>query len=276
MTITLFPHRPRMGGLPLRISAILLVLSAACLRASPWEDMSAGLFNEAHAEFVKEEKAAGADLRLLRFGEAVSLLNVQPRTQSNIDKAFSILEEVRTARPSDDLALESRYLQGRIEQVQRATPDLAKADAIYSELIAAHPRHPVAQRAQVKLAIIRLYAGVDGDERRRRFDEFSRIAGELTEPGVKSQMHLLLAETAKRLRYDYAIELDHLLAAHKAGVAKRRLLGDVLVRIGELGRLTGRKEIAREFYSQFLAQFPRSDRRSTIEAFLAALNSPTS
>jgi tetratricopeptide (TPR) repeat protein len=235
--------------------------------------MSTGFFNEAHAEFVKNESAAPADQRTLRFGEAVSLLNVQPRTQANIDDAYTIFGELFAASPDDDIGWSSRYLQGRIDQIQRNKPDLAKADAIFSELIRKNPRHPVAERAHVKLAIIRIFAKAETVERRRHYDEFTRAAADFADRGIKAQMHLLLAEIARRFNYGYDEELQHMLAAHKAGITRRRMRADALVRIGDLARLTGRIDIAREYYTQFLAQYARNERRTTIEGYLAAFNS---
>ncbi len=251
-----------------------LVSAALNAGAAPWVDMSIGFFNEAHAEFIKEEKSPDADLRALRFGEAVSLLNVQPRTDSNIDRSYAIFGELFAAAPDDDIGWNSRYLQGRIEQQQRSKPDLAKAEAIFTELIRRNPSHSVAQRAQVKLAVIRLYSKTDPAERRRRYDEFTDHVAKFTDTGIKVQMHLLLAEAARRFNFGNETELAHLLAAHEGGVTKRNLRAEALVRIGDLARLTGRVELAREFYTLFLEQFPRNDRLSTIEGYLAVLNAP--
>lgn len=273
MMTTLFTRPPSARCLARRSLSVLFFSVALTAVASPWDDMSTGLFNEAHSEFTKEEKVPGADTRTLRFGEAVSLLNVQPRTNSNIDRSYDILEELRTANANDEIGLESRFLQGRIEQLQRPEPDLTKADVIYSELIKDHGATLVGQRARVKLAIIRIYAsGIDSAERRARYDQFSKDAAAITDHGVQAQIHLLLAEVAKRLKYGNGEELDHLLAAYEAGVTKRRLLVEVLVRVGDLARLEGRKDVAIRFYTMFLEQFPRTDRRTTVENFLAALN----
>lgn len=263
-------HKP--GVLVPLLGLILTIILPSIGRSNPWDDVSSGLFNEAHAAFKTEAAKPGApDPRSARYGEAIALLNLQPRTQTNIDAAYKILDEIHAAKPDDDLGLNARYLQGRVEQVQRSTPDLAKADAIFSELVNNHLPHPVAQRAMVKLAIIRLYADVDAAERRRRYDAFTTDAGRLTDHGAKVQLHLLLAEYARRLDFGNQAELNHTLAAYEAGVTKRRLLVEVLVRIADLARLTGDKTLARQFYTRFLEQFPRTDRRSTVEGYLAAL-----
>jgi hypothetical protein len=243
------------------------------LKHPRWEDVRSGLFNEAYDSFsTAASNSTGTNQREARFGQAVALLNVQPRTQANINRAYDLFEQVRASASSDDLGLEARYLQGRIEQVQRATPDLAKAEAIFSEIAAAHPRHPIGQRARVKLALLRLFTKIDAVERRRRFDDFTSAASELTDAGAKVQMHLLLAETARRFTYGDEQELAHLLAADEIGVTKRTLQIQALVRVGDLARLTGKNELARAYYTRFLEQFPRTDRRSTIEGYLAALN----
>ena len=87
MMTTLFPLRLRLRGPRTCATAAVIVVTALTSSASPWENMSTGLFNEAHAEFTKLEKAPGADLRSLRYGDAVSLLNIQPRTQSKATHA---------------------------------------------------------------------------------------------------------------------------------------------------------------------------------------------
>lgn len=260
------------GSLP-RLAWFSFAFAALNLNAAHWDDVAVGMFNDARAQFESAADESGDnERRALRFGEAVSLLNVQPRTSSNIDTAFSIFEEIRAAAPGDDLGLEARYFQGRIEQVHRQTPDLAKAETIFSELARAHPAHPAGQRALIKLAVIRLYAAVDAAERRRRFDEFTASASQLGDVGAKVQMHLLLADVARRFRFGYEEELAHLSAADKAGVIKRSLQLQLLARVGDLARLTGKNDMARAYYTRFLQEFPRTDRRSTIEGYLAALN----
>lgn len=246
---------------------------SSILNATPWDEATIGLFNESHGAFVEAlGTSPEQERRSLRFGEAVTLLNVQPRTEGNIDKARQIFEEVRAAGSADDMGVESWYLLGRIEQVHRPSPDLAKAESIFRELTAAHPAHPAAQRARVKLAVLRLYAQVDEAERRRRYEEFTANAKDLTDPSAKVQMHFTLAEVARRFKYGHAEELAHLVAADQTGVVKRSLQIQVMVRAGDLARLTGQNELARSYYTRFLEQYPRTDRRSTIEGYLAALN----
>lgn len=254
----------------------LCALSPSVCAASTWEDVSGGLFNEARHDFASRlPDAPAAERRGLRYGEAAALLNVQPRTQANVDRAFAILDEVWSSGKSDDLGMEARYLMGRIEQIHRQSPDAAKADSIFSSMIAENAAHPVAQRAAVKLAILRLYApGTPPQERRRRYDEFSRLAASLDEQAAKVQMGLLLGEYARRMGYGEGQELGHLLAAHAAGITKRNSLMTVLARIGDLARLTGRDALAVEYYGLFLREFPRTDRRTTIEGYLATLNAP--
>lgn len=235
--------------------------------------MSTGFFNDAHAEFVKDLETSPANQRTLRYGEAVSLLNVQPRTEANIERAYALFGELFAAVPDDDLGWSSRYLQARIDQVQRSKPDIPKAEAIFSELIQRDPSHPMAQRARLKLAIILLYAKVDKAERRRRFDEFSQAAAGFTDLNIKAQLHLLLAEVARRFEYGNEVELEQMLAANQANITRKRMRAEALVRIGDLARLTGRIDVARDYYTQFLAEYARNERRSTIEGYLAAFNS---
>ncbi len=266
------PHTHARGVIR-RLLLLPLAFVTLPLSASPWEDVSVGLFNDARAAFSGQaDDAPESERRNLVFGEAVALLNVQPRTAANIEKAYGLFEKIREANPTDELGLNSRYLQGRIEQIHRPTPDVAKAEAIFAELVQAHPAHPVAQRARVKLAIIRLYANIEAAERRRRYDDMTSHARDLADPGAKVQMHLLLGAVARRFGFGYEQELAHMLAADQAGVVKRSIQISLLARIGDLARLTGKTDVARTYYTRFLEEFPRTDSRSTIEGYLADLN----
>src|SRR5262245_53066631 len=81
--------------------------------AVPWHDASRYAFDASHAAFVK-----GKD-REARLGEATTLLNLQPRTAANIERAAVLLDSVSAANPSDEPGICARYLRARIEDVHR-------------------------------------------------------------------------------------------------------------------------------------------------------------
>lgn len=251
-----------------------LLIEGVCAEENPWDKIASGLFNEADVVFEKiATKSTGETARLALYGKAVALLNIQPRTQGNIEKSQQIFEAICQAAPADDLGLAARFMQARVVQIHLLPANKERAEQIYAELSAGPPSHPITQRAKVKLTLLRIYAtGIDETERRNRFVEGEERATELFELGPRAQMHLLLAETAQRLSYGIETELKHLLSAESSGIVKLRLRADVLVRIGDLARMLGREEMARSHYEVFLKEYPRTDRRTTVEGYLKMLD----
>ncbi len=241
--------------------------SASALE-SAWRDASLGLFKDALSAF---QDASGPEAR---YGEALALLLRQPKTAGNIDRAAALLAELAAAAPDTEVGVAARYQLGRVEQVHRVTPDPVAARRIFSELVAAHPDHPLAQRAVVKLALLDLYERVPETVRRERFDAYAARSAELGDRGARRDLCLLLADTAQRFAYPPGLVLDLLLRADEAGVARRAEQASLCVRIGRLAADAGRPEIARRYLERFLAAYQRDSRRLMIEQQLAALPAP--
>lgn len=233
-----------------------------------WQNASLGLFNEANHAFAA---LPGDEARL---GEAVTLLLRQPKTDGNIDRAAALLSDLVQKSPASDLAVTARYYLGRIEQTHRspANPDAARK--IFRELVSAHQGHPYADLATVKLAIIELNEQLPDAERQARFDAFAAMAPALKSPSARRDLYITLADSSQRFGYAPEVTLDLLLAADKAGLARRVEQGNVWVRIGQLAQDTGRNEIAREYYGKYLTHFIRDNRRRMVSERLAALPAP--
>lgn len=253
-----------------------LLVGGVSAEERPWDKIALGLFNEADGVFEEiAAKSTGEEARLALYGRAVALLNIQPRTQGNIEKSQQLFESIYRAETLDDLGLAARFMQARIAQIHLLPVNKERAEQIYTELSAGRPNHPITQRAKVKLTLLRIYAtGIDEAERRNRFVEGEERATGLSELGPRAQIYLLLAETAQRLGYGTETELKHLLSAESAGIVKLRLRADVLVRIGDLARISGDEEMARAHYKVFLKDYPRTDRRTTVEGYLKMLDHP--
>lgn len=253
-----------------------LLVGAVCAEESPWDKITLGLFNEADGVFEEiATKSKGETARQALYGRAVALLNIQPRTQGNVEKSQQLFESIYQANTVDDLGLAARFMQARISQIHLLPVNKERAEQIYTELSAGRPNHAITQRAKVKLTLLRIYAtGIDETERRNRFVKGEEWATGLSELGPRAQIHLLLAETAQRLGYGMETELKHLLAAESAGIIKLRLRADVLVRIGDLARILGDEKMARAYYRIFLKDYPRTDRRTTVEGYLKMLDHP--
>lgn len=267
------------------ISALrLLFLSAAIISSLPardpvahslddalktaWENTALGLFNTANAEFAE---LSGDEARL---GEAVTLLLRQPKTDGNVNRAADLFAALVNESTDPSLAIRAKYHLARIAQTHRTPNDPETARRLFRELIAAHPGHPYAELATVKLAILELYDPVPDDVRRTRFDDFARAAVGLESSSARRDLNFLLADVSQRFGYDPSLTLDFLLAADRSGVARQMERGNTWVRIGQLAQENGRVEIAREYYNKYLAAFIRDNRRRMIMERLAVLPDP--
>lgn len=254
-----------------------LALGAAAPSApDPWEQASLGLFKDAHNAFAT---ATAAD-RETRFGQAVTLINLQPKTEANLDRAAEILRSLAApsaAPATDDLALSARYFLGRIAQVHRRPPNLAEAKRIYRELAELDTRHPLAQRAVVHLALIELFEpGLPVATVRELHESFARRADRLTDPAAIRDFNLVLGDAAIRFELGDAIALRHLAAADQAGIARSTTQADTLLRIAELARRIGDSGTATAYYRRFLDENRRDPRRLTVMDRLAALGADVS
>ncbi len=259
---------PLRAPLPFLFLAVLLPAADPGDPPSPWDQATLGLIREAYRNFARQ---AGPN-REARFGEAVTLLNLQPKTGANLDRAASLFTDIIATEPADGLGVSARYYVARIAHVHRTSPDDATALRIYRELADLSSPHPLAQRALVQLALMEIFEPrLDPAEVRVRFERLTARGAALTESSAVRDFHLVMGDAALRFNLGEAIALDHLLAADRVGLARAATQRDTWVRIAELGRRTGRNDIAVTYYQRFLENFPRDSRRRMIIERLAAL-----
>ncbi len=236
--------------------------------AAPWDQTALGLFQDAHRAFA----ALPASDREARFGEAVTLINLQPKTDGNLDGAAELLTEVAATDATDDLGISARYFLARIAQVHRFEPDIPTALVYYRELSTLDSSHPLAQRAVVQLALIDLFVpDLPPVDLRARYDALQVRGRSLTDPAARRDFHLVMGTVALRFDLGEDLALDHLLAADAAGVVRAGTRRDNFIRIAELARRLHRNELAATYYTRFLEDFPRDIRRLTISERLAAI-----
>lgn len=263
--------------IPLTLAALLFIqgplarsaeapADPAALREA-WQASALNLFKDANHRF--------ADLtgREARFGEAVTLLQVQPKTASNINRSASLLEQVRADNPGDELGIAALYHLGRLEQVHRMPVNPAAAIAHFNTLIQDHPGHPFTEQAITKLAIIELYAPDNAARRPAVFERFTALADTLVTSDARRDLNLTLGNAALRFGLGDERALERYLIAEQAGIHLTTVRSSTLVTIGELARKLGRHDIAREHYQLFLKDFQRDDRRLMVKEALATLPS---
>lgn len=256
----------------MRLIPLLFTLSAPLFagQPSPWDQTALGLFKDAHAAFA--ELPAGD--RQARFGEAVTLINLQPKTDANLDRASALLSAIVATGATDDLGVSSRYFLARIAQVHRSNPDSAAALALFRELAALDSPHLLAQRAVVQVALLELFDPlVPAAEIRARHDRLAARGSTLADPAILRDFHLVMGDAAIRFNLGDEVALDHLLAADRAGIARAITQRDTWIRIAGLARRAGRTRVAVAYYERFLENFPRDSRRLMVREIIASLQS---
>ena len=245
----------------------------AASEESAWEKTGRFLYHEAVDEFSDLLASGRGRTSNLKFGLALNLINKQPKTQANLDRAESLFSEVYSAEGMEGLGIASKYYSGRIKEVHQRKPELAEAEKIYDQIIAANPRHYFAQLAATRYVLIRFYSVESLEERKDRFLDLEPLADNLIRPSIRSHFHSLMGDLAAR--YDFSLEkaLLHYRESVAAGIQNFRIRRDVLVSIGEIARELGNVPLAVEYYERFLREFPRDRRRVLIQERLVALKS---
>jgi hypothetical protein len=243
-----------------------------------WQEASLGLFNSAHRAFAAEAPSS----REARFGEAITLLNVQPKTNANLNRAAALFDELADSVPAsgaDDIAISARYFLARIPQVHRSPPVPVEARRRFEQLIAATGGldgnvsvHPLAQRALVEIAIIDLYsAALPENDLRVRITALAARGAALTDTDARRDLHFTLGDAALRFRLGDELALEHLLAADAAGFSRLTVQASTWVCIAGIAHRTGRHDVAVTYYTKFLDTFVRDSRRRLVEERLATL-----
>lgn len=256
--------RPHVSPMAMREVRCIANLAPTAARAT-WREVSRLLVADAHRAFHSD----ASDAREARYGEAVTLLNKQPRTEANIERARRLFEQLAGPEGADDFSAAARYYLGRIEQVHRLTPNLPRAKEIYAELMADRPGDMYAQLAGVKLCLLNLYAS--GPDRGQRLAAGEQLAGFFTLPEAKRDYHLAMADAYVRYAADDRRLLDHLLAADASTDMTRTARADIYARIVDAATRVGERRLAIDYCHRYLGLRLRAARVSLIEERLRQL-----
>lgn len=260
-----FPHR-LLSAISAALGAGLLTLAAndSPLLDSAWDDAATLRVQEAYGNFSAAEKSKTGDPRDVDFGLAVSLLNLQPRTTGNIDRAEALFTQLIIANPNDEVGIASQYYLARVEQVHRNAPNLPKALHIYDDLIRQHPDHFYAQTAITKVAILKLDALPSTADKSRMLVEVEQLRPLLKDPAARCNFALTLGNACILYHLGDEKAMHYLMEADALGIPVQVVEANVLIRIGNLATRLGRKEIAIAHFEHFLEKFPRNTRSYTV------------
>lgn len=215
------------------------------------------------------------DERTQALAEAVLAMARPPLSESDWAKIEPELAQL--AQGDDEIAAQALYLQARMHQVQKITPDYARAEALYAELARRWPASHWTQLGYVKLGLTKLFAGDDALDPRTRIAAAEELLAKVTEPPLRRDLQLQIGWAA--LEYDLPLDevLPHLIAADAVGGLMGITPEDLLIQIGELSFRAGHLAQARHYFERFFAEFPTStriynvrQRMKELEAALAA------
>lgn len=227
---------------------------------SAWQDAANYSFNEAHQKIIALRSNPSISSRELDYAEAILLLNVQPKTESNIQEASQLFQSV-AANGADELSLYARYYIARILHVHQSVPDLIKAEASYLELIGQYPQHILAQESLLKLSILYLYELKKEEPMEKRIQKVNLLGQKITDPVISGMYHGMMADCLLRFSSSSKKEaLDHLLLYENAGIQRPKKRAFTLIQIGLISRELGDYSISKKYFGKFLTEFKRDGR----------------
>ena len=237
--------------------------------AAAWENASRLLLKDAHRAFAAPNAVSGPARREARLGEAVTMLNLQPRTDARIGRARQLLESLVAERADDEVDVFARFFLARLLELHVRPAEPAAARHLYRELFDAHPGDPLAERAAAQLVLIDVYADIAPGERQHRLTLLEQLGPRLATLPGRRDFYLNLGNACIDFGLEPERALRHLLAADRAGLTDPATQANTLIAVGELARATGQSALARTYYGRFLAAFPRDSRRTTVAQRLA-------
>lgn len=239
-------------------AALLLPLRAAATEAEGWELLAGYLYRDAFEAFER----APAGSRSRELGLAASLLNHPPVTSGKIAAAETSLRGLIAADGTDDAAMYARLLLARIAHLHRDAP-IPEVEAAYRAVLQADPRHPAAQIAASRLALVLLYQRPDLAVP-QRLDAAAALAGVAATaalPEAACAYYRNLAGAA--LFYEICDDrvLGWLRQADAIGPQDPIVAANLRIQLAEVARQLGRRTEAVAYYRRFLDSILPTDNR---------------
>ncbi len=239
-----------------------------------WKKLSLYLTEEA-ARMLEElpETTTPEAQREREFCATVVHLDRQPLSESRLDVVERRLQALLAVESNDEIGRASRYVLGRIAQLYRTQPDVAKAADYYRGLVRQSGSDTWGAQARMKLALLTLYV-LPAPTPDERIAEVADFLAEADDPMVVRDLHRLLARAILFYNLPPRQALDHLLQADEIGGLSGTQGADQLVQIGELAWDEGKKEMAIHFYERLQKEYPRDPRIFVMNERLAGRPTP--
>ena len=262
------------GRLLATFTFFIFVASASAKDASlqsAWDLAEVNLFNDSNKVFQELKGQPGVDERERAFGEAVTYLNVQPRTPQNITHSQKLFQTLTSAE--DVYAQLSEFYLARIDEDYLTLPDPERAKAAYLELLKRRTGNPLIESGAVRLALLAELSATDPESRRQALLATRSLAQNLLTREGRRDFHLNLGSALIKAG-DLKAGLEELLAADAEGITRRLSERGAWVTIAEAARVTGDKELAAKYYRKFLEKYGRDTRSYMVELRLREVETP--
>lgn len=231
---------------------------------SAWSLVEEFRFNEAGKAFGKAPES-----RETSFGEAVALLNAQPRSRGNLDRALAVFGKLAEENPADEIGALSRYYGGRIWQWHMETPDLEKAAGAYRTALDLGSGLPLVETAAASLVLMES-RGSGKDGRAERLLALESLAEKLRSEIGRREFHsalgyawLQLGEAGGEAALRKAVE--HLREADRVKAARWQAEANLWIAIAEASRALDDRQTALRYYRKFLESSKRDRRNALVQ-----------
>jgi tetratricopeptide (TPR) repeat protein len=237
--------------------------------SDPFALASSFLVKEAYETFQREGTMPETERK---FGEALTLMNLQPRTEANLLRAVELFGEVSNeSSPGAPLNGLARLMRARLEEFYLDQPDPEAAKATYLALVRESSGDPVVEMAGARLVIMEAFADAPEKDNLARLEELEELVPFLRSPAGRREFHTAMAFALLDNNGDKGRALDHFLAADREGLTRKASALRLYLVAGDTAAACGRTEDAVYFYRKLIATYPRDSRAFLVKERLRKL-----
>jgi len=236
----------------------------------PWQAAATFLVSDAYQGF-SHSKALGENDR--KFGLAITLLNMQPRTQGNLERALKSFDEIAETVPKGEpLNALARFFAARVREFYLPAPDLPGASDAYLALIKESTGNPVIELAAARAVMIATFAEPSaGEQPIERVLALESLEPFLTTPEGRREFHAAMGYALLDLGGDVSKAVDHFLAADRVGYTHKAAAMRLWLVAGAAAAKADRIREALVFYGKMVDTYPNDPRTFTVRQHMKAL-----
>jgi tetratricopeptide (TPR) repeat protein len=245
--------------LPALLTVSLQAGSDETAETDPFVLASSFLVKDAHQAFARGGTTWPDGER--KFGEALTLMNLQPRTEANLLRAVDLFNEVSAASPpGTPLNGLARLFRARVQEFYLAPPDPEAARAEYLALVRESSGDPVLEMAGMRLVLLEAFADAPEQDNLARLEELEPLAPLLRSPAGRREFHTAMAFAILDNQGDKNRAMHHFLAADREGLTRKASALRIYLVAGDTAVQVGRPRDAVYFYRKLIETYPRDHR----------------